>query len=461
MSRMQYKYVYDVASRISKSNLLNYLQGSFSDYINVDSSVHFRRIGQQPIEFSHYLLRGIQQIISQSILIVLAIIPILLYNPVLFPILFLILMPPVFIIGFYMKRKLSNMRASIKKTGEQSMQHLKEALAGYVESNIYDSREFFSRRYDALQSKLNGYLSEQLAVQNMPSRLIEVFAILGLFILIALNSVFNKSNPIQVITIGAFMAAAYKIIPGIVKILNAIGQVKTYSFTTSNLLYKESIPLQNGKENTCINSIRFSGVSFKYEKEKILNNFSLEIKSGDFIGISGISGRGKTTLINLLLGFLNPDYGKIFINNATTSEPERQHYWDKISYIKQQNFLIYDSMLNNITLNENCEDQERLTDVATVAGIAELHDIQKKLITENGRNISGGQRQRIAVARALYKNADLIILDEPFSELDRSSENCLLTHFSELAKAGKMIILITHNQESLSFCSKIVSLNAN
>lgn len=82
-----------------------------------------------------------------------------------------------------------------------------------------------------------------------------------------------------------------------------------------------------------------------------------------------------------------------------------------------------------------------------------------KTITENGKNVSGGQRQRIAIARALYKDADVIILDEPFSELDRYSEDGLLKYFSELSRQRKIIILITHNQESLLFCNKIISLD--
>ena len=78
---------------------------------------------------------------------------------------------------------------------------------------------------------------------------------------------------------------------------------------------------------------------------------------------------------------------------------------------------------------------------------------------ENGKNISGGQQQRIAIARALYKNADLILLDEPFNELDEDSERLLLEHFRELAQQGKLIVLITHNKKSLSYCSQIISLH--
>jgi ABC-type bacteriocin/lantibiotic exporter with double-glycine peptidase domain len=93
--------------------------------------------------------------------------------------------------------------------------------------------------------------------------------------------------------------------------------------------------------------------------------------------------------------------------------------------------------------------------------IASFPEKGDKIIAENGKNISGGQRQRISIARALYKAADLIILDEPFNELDETSEIALLTHFQQLAQNGKMVILITHNKQSLSFCNKIVSLDGS
>lgn len=184
---------------------------------------------------------------------------------------------------------------------------------------------------------------------------------------------------------------------------------------------------------------------------------------GDFIGISGISGKGKTTIIHLLLGFLDPCSGTISVNGSITEGIVRQQYWKAISYVKQQPFLIHDTILHNITMNEDRCDEERLRQAVEASGLSGTlvkfpSDLQQR-ISENGRNISGGQRQRIAIARALYKEADLIILDEPFNELDEESELAVLRHFKELSQKGKMIILVTHNKQSLSFCDRIIALD--
>jgi len=202
------------------------------------------------------------------------------------------------------------------------------------------------------------------------------------------------------------------------------------------------------------------GIDFSYNGHPVLQRLDLSVEPGDFVGIEGPSGKGKTTIVNVLLGFLTPEKGKVIINGA---DGMRQDYWSRIAYVKQQSFLIHDSIRHNITLNGQPCDEERLkmaVDGAGLAGVVEsFPEKLDKVIMENGRNISGGQRQRVVLARALYKEADLIILDEPFNELDEESECALLRHFLQLAQAGKMIILITHNRKSLSFCNKTISLH--
>ena len=458
---MQYNYVYEVASRISKDNLLHYLHGSYDDYVKIDSSVNMYKISQQPIEFCHYVLSGFQQVFSQAALIGLTIIAILIYNPLLFPLLLIILTAPVILTAWLMKKKLAAVRLHGKTTGERSIQHLQEALAGYIESNIDSKHDFFSTRYHSFQSKLNHYLAEKLVIQHIPSRLIEVFAVFGLFVLILLNTYTANGYTIQLITIGAFMAAAYKVIPGIVKVINVMGQIKTYSYTITGLL--DQAPIKNKKNNGNINSIEFNSISFSYHDKKIIESFSMHLSKGDFIGISGPSGKGKTTIANLLLGFLNQDGGNILINGKEHNKEERQSFWNRISYSKQQPFFLHDSILQNIKLHDGAHDVKKINSILDITGIDKILANNstglETIVTENGKNFSGGQRQRIIFARALYKDADLLILDEPFNELDETSEKIMLEQLKKIAAEGKIVILVTHNIAALDFCNKTIILN--
>lgn len=463
LQKAEYHFVYKVAARLSGKHLLRYFEGSFRDYTGIDSSVHIQSVRQHPIEFGHYILSGFQQIITQSVLITAALTGILLFNAKLFALLFLLLLPPVLLMAYFIKKKTRSARQKTKSTGEKTMQYLKEALSSYVESKVYGKKDFFLKRYLGWQQQLNHQLADLQQVQAVSGRLLEVFAILGLFILIIVNRWTGSGNAFNVTVIGAFMAAAYKIIPGIVKILNCSGQIRAYSFTISDLLKKEKQePPADPVITNSIQSIAFNNVSFSYGNQPLLTNLNLNAVPGDFVGISGPSGKGKTSIFNLLLGFEEPLSGEILINETAVDSSARQQFLQYITYVKQQPFLIHDSLHKNIILDDAVADEKKLSKILTTTGLDELlnnfTEGPDKLITENGKNISGGQQQRIVIARALYKDADLILLDEPFNELDKLAEQKLLQHFKDLSEQGKIVILITHNKESLSYCNKIISL---
>ena len=465
IDKAHYQFNSRVAIRISRNKLLNYQNAGYEEFINIDSSKHIRTICMQPFEFCQYILTGTQQMITQACLILIAVLAILLFNAKLFLLLLLILLPPVVVVFYMIKKRMTLARKDIQTNSQRSYQYVLDALKGYVESNIYNRHGFFLTRFINSRKKFSAALFNTMLIQSMPARIIEVFAILGLFILIVIAKWSENNDTASLLTIGAFMAAAYKIIPGIVKITNISGQMRAYEFSTSDMIQNNGITT-TGKEKfpvISIQSIRLKDVSFNYSEQPVLNNFNLIVRNGDFIGITGASGKGKTTVLNILLGFLDAAKGEVIVNDIALKKDSIKAYWPSIAYVRQQSFFIYDTLLRNITLEENGHDKANLQYATKVSGldtfISQFPEGLDKMITENGKNISGGQQQRIAIARALYKNADLILLDEPFNELDETSEISLLEHFRELAQQGKLVILITHNQKSLSYCSKIISLD--
>jgi ABC-type multidrug transport system fused ATPase/permease subunit len=485
----QSRFRYGVASRISQNNLLRYLEGAYGDYTHTDSAVHVLKIAQQPIEFCQFMLAGIQQGLTEWTLIGVTVIAVLLFNAKLFLLLLVLLLPPVVIIGWLTKRRLHSSRVYIKTSRDVMWQHLQESIASFVESNLYDKVQFFTMRYGDAQRILNRHLSSLQAMQGAPSRLAEVFAVFGLLALIAIGHFSGNAHSTEFVTLGAFLAAAYKIIPGIARVLNISGQMRTYEFTLNGLLENakspaaaatppipanpsaiaspaEAIapaPAEAITSAARIHSLECRHIGFHYDKMKILEDFNLQLQSGDFLGIQGDSGKGKTTLLNIIIGFINPEQGEVLINGTPNAHRHRKSYWHRIAYVKQQPFIIHDTLLTNITLLEEGYDEDRLQFALSVSGLDELiHKLPGGLlgmITEGGKNISGGQRQRISLARALYKNADLVILDEPFSELDEASEERLLHRFRLLAGEGKIIMMITHNKKSLSWCTRTLSLS--
>jgi ABC-type bacteriocin/lantibiotic exporter with double-glycine peptidase domain len=459
---------YGVASRISRQNLLYYLEGDYHQYAHTDSAAHVLKIAQQPIEFCQFVLGGLQQSITEATLIGVTVVAVLLFNAKLFLLLLVLLLPPVIITGYLAKQRLHRARMYIKSSRDIMWQHLQESIASYVESSVYDKKEFFSGRYGDAQAILNGHLATVQAMQGAPSRLAEIFAVFGLLALIAIGHFMGNPHGAEFVTLGAFLAAAYKIIPGVSRLLNLTGQMRTYEFTVNGLPERRASPeaVKAGKEEHAedIHSISVEGIGFHYGQQTVLDGVSLDVKRGDFLGIEGHSGRGKTTLFNILLGFVEEGAGQVKINGVAAGRAERKRSRGRIAYVKQQPFILHDSILVNITLQERGYDEVRLKKAVALSGLDEL--IRKlpgglrAMVTESGKNISGGQRQRIAIARALYKEADVILLDEPFSELDEAAEERLLRRFVQLASEGKMVIMITHNKQSLSWCTHMLSLDA-
>jgi ABC-type bacteriocin/lantibiotic exporter with double-glycine peptidase domain len=463
IGKAHHSFAADVAIRISRNNLSNYQQGSFEQYINVDSSAHIRRIALQPIEFCQHILSGIQQIITQGCLIIITVTAVFIFNATLFVLVLLILLPPVVLVFFIIKRRLAEAKSNIRVSSDLSYRYLTDALKAYPEANVYGKNKFFLERFVSARRKFTDHLFATQTIQSIPNRVIEVFAIMGLFLLIAVAKFTHDNDHSTLVTIGAFMAAAYKIIPGIVKVINVVGQMRSHNIQL-NELEKEAKIYSEPKQKVSLNALQLKDVDFSYKEQPVLANLSVQIDKGDFIAITGKSGRGKTTLFNIILGFLQPQKGKVFFNEKELyNDLDAQQIWKSVAYVKQQPFLIHDTILRNIVLEEDSYNEARLNTALQLSGvetfIAHYPEGLDKMITENGKNISGGQQQRISIARALYKDADVILLDEPFSELDRASTEILLQHFRSMASEGKIILMITHDHSALTYCSKTIHIN--
>ncbi len=465
VTRSQFRFIGDVAVRISSENLLSFQQSGMESFTKTDSSFHIRKICFQPFEFAQYMLAGWQQVIAQSFLVMIALAAIIIFNPQVFLLLLLILLPPVAIVFHFIRKKLGKAKTDIQDSNERSFRYLLDALNGFVEGNILNKNRFFHNRFTRHRREFSTHLFNSHSLQALPSRMMEIFAILGLFLLMTIATWNGSADQSSLITIAAFVAAAYKIIPGIVKIVNVSGQIKAYDFQPAELTSGNNIESQNevAEARDAVREILIDGMGFNFGSSALLRDFSLSLKKGDLAGITGASGKGKTTLLNILLGFHHHHKGELRINNTQVTNGEAKRFWPSFTYVRQQTFLIHDTLLRNITLEESGHDRERLEWVMRLSGLDNLVNtwpdgIQTEIM-ENGRNISGGQQQRISIARALYKNADVILLDEPFNELDRESSVNLMKNLKEIANGGKIIVLITHEKELLNHCNKIVSLD--
>ena len=203
--------------------------------------------------------------------------------------------------------------------------------------------------------------------------------------------------------------------------------------------------------------------SYKENNKIIFNNLNLEIGKNKIIGILGKTGIGKSTLIDLIIGFLKPDKGTIKLGGQKI-ENNLKNWQSNIGYVPQSIYLLDESIKFNITMDDdpNNIDEQRLKKVINTAQLSDLvrsqYDLENSIIGENGIKLSGGQKQRIGIARALYRNPKILILDEPTNNLDQNTSKLLLNHIKNEYDSIK-IIVISHNNLDFSYCDDVYKIN--
>ena len=223
------------------------------------------------------------------------------------------------------------------------------------------------------------------------------------------------------------------------------------------------------KQNTQIffnKSIKFNDVSFKYDNEKdyVFEKINFTIKKGQKIGIIGVTGSGKSTMVDLLSGLLKPTNGKILIDNLDLNSNNLLSWQQKISHVPQVIFLKDGTIRENIAIGyDNIDiDQNKILNSINVSCLDKAINLFPKelytIVGDNGTKLSGGQRQRIGIARAIYNlRADVLILDEATSSLDKKTEKQIIKNVMKL-DGNITLFMISHNHESLRYCDKIYEL---
>ncbi len=223
----------------------------------------------------------------------------------------------------------------------------------------------------------------------------------------------------------------------------------------NNILSKKEI------RRKIVGDISFQNVSFKYKKQKALDNINFDIKNGDFLGIIGAVGSGKTTILQLICRFLNVENGKIFIDNEPIENYDVHYLRNFVSYVPQESFLFSDTIRNNLLFGKASASDLELLDI--IESVCMTHDISKfehgleTYIGERGVTLSGGQKQRLNIARALLKKSSILLIDDSLSNIDVDNEKKILSNIYSL-KGKKTTIIVSNRISAISKCDQIIVL---
>ena len=306
----------------------------------------------------------------------------------------------------------------------------------------------------------------------LPRVILEIGAVTGIVILIISYIKLGQDITTLLPFLSLVVVSIIRIVPGLNLIQNAIATLKTIMPSFNHVL-KELVDnnsekkIENDKKETITftKKISIKNIEFSYpgNKTSILKNISIEINKGDKIGIVGKSGTGKTTLVSIILGLLKPSSGNITIDNNDIDFS--RHEWNNTAgYVPQEIFLLEDTIKNNITFglkkeSINLDLLDKICKDAQIKNFIESLPLKyDTMIGERGYNMSAGQKQRLGIARVLYRNPDLLILDEVTSSLDDETEKNFINDVFDKSK-DKTIIFISHRLSALKKCDKIYDLS--
>jgi len=262
----------------------------------------------------------------------------------------------------------------------------------------------------------------------------------------------------------------FRVLPSANRILQCLNSIKYY-YPSIDIISEElnkKKELINISENESTfhfdTSIKLVDVNFSFSnsKKSILENINLEIKKNQIIGIKGSSGSGKTTLLNIICNLLIPTSGSILADGKIVNNFGKS-YQKKIGYVPQKIYLTNDTFIKNIILgkDENEYDLDLFKEVIVKSGldflIDQLPEGYNSSLGERGLKLSGGQQQRIGIARALYKNPEILILDEATNALDENSENQIIKKICDL-KDNITIIIVSHKKEIFKHCDVVYNI---
>ncbi len=357
-------------------------------------------------------------------------------------------------------------KISFFERGEKS-KIINQILNSITEVKLYDKSKYFLDKF--IKSITQEFQSNFLfdVINKLPKIFIEFF-----IVFLACGTIFyglflNLELVALIPIVALYFFAALRIYPSLnALLLNRItliqGQVSVDKIYNEILESNKDIDnYKNNEQQTSFeNTLELKNVSFKYKNRKTeLKNINLKINKYEIVGIIGKTGSGKSTLIKIIMGLIEPDVGIISIDNKDLKLIKKS-WQKKIGYVPQNFSILDDTICANIIFGEN-QDNEKLTKVIKNASLENLVNFLPEkintIVGSDGKQISGGQAQRLAIARALYQDPDLIIFDEATNSLDDKTEEQIIKNIYDLRK-NKTIIIVTHKESLLKNCDKIFKI---
>ncbi|EAK2490829.1 ABC transporter ATP-binding protein [Campylobacter coli] len=377
----------------------------------------------------------------------------------------LVVLPCAILPLVHFARKLKKYARSIQETNSDLLSRLSEIFSNIELIKASNTQNKESEKFAKQNNELCRLNLKSARIDALTSPLMEIIGSLGVAAVIIIGGREVIHGTMSVGSFFAFITALFAIYTPLKRLSSLYGRLQgaiAASERTFYLLDLEPQILNGSKNLESIARIEFKQVDFAYENpyKSVLKDINFEFNKGEILALVGTSGGGKSSIINLLMRFYDKQKGEILLNDLDISEFSIESLHDRIGLVTQNIYLFNDSFAENVAYSEE-PNKEKIIKALKLANayefVQEMGGIYAE-IKEHGKNLSGGQKQRIAIARALYKNPDLLIFDEATSALDNESEKAIIETIENLKK-DRLVLMIAHRLSTIENADKIAVID--
>jgi ABC-type multidrug transport system fused ATPase/permease subunit len=474
------RFSFDQKKLLISKLLHTYLTVPYTFHLSRNTASLIKNIVLETESFTHYCMLPLLNSAANLTVTFVLLLLLAKTNLVLLSMMLGILLP-IFILFQRLGKKFSKWGETLSATYQEMVRIINHSLGGVKETRVIGCEAYFEEQM-AYQAQIHSraatlYFGSEL----LPRVLIETSLIVFIILFISISQLLSTDNTKDLTSVlGVFAVGSIRLIPSASQFVQAIAQMRTHSHSLDMLyLDLKEIDKEGNKKlkNLSLNSLSspnksipftdrvdLKNITYSYPgiSEPSLNNISLSIRKGESIALIGKSGAGKTTLVDVILGLLEPNSGDIKIDGKSVYKNLRG-WQNLIGYIPQSISLMDDTIERNIAFGvpDNLIDQEKLQNAIKAAQLeellAQLSDGIKTSVGERGVRLSGGQRQRIGIARALYFEREILVLDEATSALDNETE-ALVTEAICSLSGTKTMIIIAHRLSTVEHCDRVYML---
>lgn len=374
----------------------------------------------------------------------------------------------MFMLNKFFKQKTEILAPQMLSYSLKNNNQVIENIKNLKEIRIFSAEDYFLNKFGKIQKENNDVIFRNTFFASIPPYLVEIIMVVALIIFAGLITLKNYGETSKIIaSYGLILGVIFRIAPSLNRIQVALNHMNSskefikkmnneYEQNHFDIVANVTTPDKQIKFN---DKISLKDVSFEYqENTPVLKNVSFEIKKGEFVGIVGLSGAGKTTLADILMGLLPIKSGEIFVDDVKITEENFSTLKNLTGYVPQEISLLEDNFKNNVAWGQ---DENNINEEFVIESLkqAQLIDVVEKSggINSMIRGLSQGQKQRVMIARGLYRNSDVLIFDEATSSLDVETEHEITQMLTSL-KGNKTIIVIAHRLCTLKECDKLIYL---